>query len=534
MGRGGAAYLSYTALLLLSPNAHAADSELCAFCNLWRISIDLSPAPSPQDGPPFSAHADRNPDSLPYEVIGILGAYIATVLVLGLLMLTVGRSLRKRAQAMTVRPQEMVKPAMQQFDTTPLSPKSERSWYARHVKGQKSIASSIRSAGGSFHVGSPGGESVASFDPGVIEADRARRQEEMERLYAAVMAHDDHKQAGASVEAIVQPPSYEQRRPPPLVTDAPHLKHLQPLKSPGAPKSPVRAIYPPGSRMYAGSQSPTSPLKGEYSAYAFGPAADNDLKEYRSRATSFGSQRGASEPERSGGNKLRKGLRNLKISAPIVNDDNSDGARTPLSPRFYPDPGVPPEPPTTNSTHVPTTPGSTRSYGYDVDAARDIPAARLTRAGAYEANNEAQALTDVASTRPDAATQQRRQQPPKPTLTINSRPLPLRQLTAQQQAAYTAAHPLSPLTQHINQPFSAGPGQTQFVSPRRDGFGGPRTGMATPYSPYMPFTPLMPVTPRLMTRAQRKQRQKDERRVQGAITEEDAVADEKDLWSSGY
>ena len=62
----------------------------------------------------------------------------------------------------------------------------------------------------------------------------------------------------------------------------------------------------------------------------------------------------------------------------------------------------------------------------------------------------------------------------------------------------------------------------------------PRTGQATPYSPYMPFTPLTPVTPRLTTRAERKQRQKEENRIRGAITEEDAVVEEKELWSSGY
>ena len=41
---------------------------------------------------------------------------------------------------------------------------------------------------------SPGMDSVASFDPKVLDNDRASRQAEMDRLYAAVMVHDEARQ----------------------------------------------------------------------------------------------------------------------------------------------------------------------------------------------------------------------------------------------------------------------------------------------------------------------------------------------------
>ena len=40
---------------------------------------------------------------------------------------------------------------------------------------------------------SPHIQSMASFDANVLEADRLRRQDELERLYAAVMDHDERQ-----------------------------------------------------------------------------------------------------------------------------------------------------------------------------------------------------------------------------------------------------------------------------------------------------------------------------------------------------
>ncbi|KAK4543001.1 hypothetical protein LTR36_005999 [Oleoguttula mirabilis] len=597
MGRGGAIYLSYTALVLLSTASGAS-----AVSSLWAVSIDEGPAPSPEDGPPFSAHATRNRALLPYQIVGIAGSYVATVLILGTLLLTVGRSLRKQAQIMASKPTEMVKPMLRAFDPSPISPLSSsgRSWYSpRKLRSKRSANGSVRS--GVSNPMSPAMNSVVSFDANVVDGDKQKRQEEMERLYAAVMAQDERKSLGATVTTTEVPvtalPPYSQKRAPPrLVTDAPALRHLQveaPQHSPSTPKSPIRAIYPPDSPMPPMPSSPTSPLRAEYPTTPLTPQFFNDPanrpRETRpsreTRTSSFGSTRSFASTSTSaaaaGGKKIRKSLRHLKISAPLQHgDDNSDGARTPLSPRFYTDPGIPPEPPTArtlDSQYAPTTPGaaSTRSWRYgeehdadeqeQMDQVRDLPLPHPNRGSGYgyNYNNPARALTTAASTRadPTGTTPQNRQlstdttppalasKPPAAAAAAaanTTRPLPLRQLAAQQHshqhrtATYAAAHPLSPMTWNQGYPLSAGsagPVKTTFldVKPKEGRLGVPGTaGLATPYSPYMPYTPLTPVTPHLTSRVERRQRLREERRGQGVITEEDQVADEGEIWSSGY
>lgn len=538
MGRGRSVYLSWTALVLL-----AAVSPSSA--GLWTVNIDESPAPPPGKGPPFSANASRNIDLLPFQIIGVVGAYVGSVLILGTLLLTVGRRSRKKAQIMAAQPKEMVKPMPRTFEMSPVSPQSQRSWFSPKsgLRSKKSTTSSIRS-GVSANM-SPAMESVVSFDNGVIEADRARRQDEMERLYAAVMAQQDERRGS---QPGVAPPQYAGKSPPRLITDAPGLRHLQiptsSPQSPTTPKSPVRAIYPPGSSVPHGPMSPTSPVKAEVPNYSMPQAQqsyESDLRVNRhNRTPSFGS--GQASTVSAAPNKIKKSLRNLKISAPIIKDDNSDGARTPLSPRFYTDPGIPPEPPTARTvetlspTYAPTTPGTMNSWNprddhEDLDQIRDLPMANPQRPGPYNYSNQAQMVPHTASTRPD------------PT---KSGSLPLREMNReyaqqQRQLASQSAFPLSP--GHWNSPtsatgfgyLSAGPVKTTFVDARRDRLGGGlRTGQATPYSPYMPYTPVTPVTPHLASRAERKQREKEERKIKGAITEEDQVADDKELWSSGY
>ncbi len=533
--------MSYTAWVLLS-------SASTASAGLWTISIDESPAPPPDEGPPFSAHASRNLALLPYQIVGIVGAYVGSVLIVGSLLLTVGRRRRKRAQSMTIQAKEMVKPATKTFEPSPLSPNgSQRSWFSpKHLRAKKSTASSVRS-GNSHHL-SPGTTSVVSFDNSVIEADRARRQEEMERLWATVMTHQEQKdsQTSVTVQYGGPPPEYAGRQAPPrIVTDTPGLRHLQPpysgTQSPSTPKSPVRAIYPPGSHLTGAPLPYSSSAQAEMPNHSFPQQSSPEHRRMREdRRPSFGSAQ--SPAPVSTPSKLRKSLRNIKISAPMARDDNSDGARTPLSPRFYVDPGVPPEPPTARpqETVNPTTLPAGRSFGHtdeELDEIRDLPQSNPQRLSAYNYANQAQLVTDVTSTRPDPTRSTGR--------AAGSGSLPLREMNrqyAQQQQASQAAFPLSP--GHWNAPpsaggtgylTSAGPVKTTFLEARRDRLGGGmRTGQATPYSPYMPFTPLTPVTPRLTTRAERKQREKEERKAQGAITEEQQVANEKDLWSSGY
>ncbi|KAF2770477.1 hypothetical protein EJ03DRAFT_335452 [Teratosphaeria nubilosa] len=566
MGRGGAIYLSYTALALLA----AVVAPTRGDSSIWAVSIDESPAPAPDAGPPLSAHAIRNPAYLPYEIVGIVGAYFAAVFLTGSLLLTVGRSSRKRALARSrSHATEMVKPAGVMYDPSPASPASGRSWFGSPRKGgRKGASASLRSArSGASDVGSPGMDSVVSFDQNVVEQDRVRREQEMERLYAAVMAQDDRKSAQTIALAdevqvpTIAPPRYQQGqpRPPRLMTDAPGLRHLQTeqgVRSPGPPKSPVRAIYPPDSPLPPMPISPTSPIRAEYppniplSPQFFDPGQrpSGELQPNRASRTSFGSSKtiASTSSTTPAAKKSRRSLRHLKISAPLQSygDDNSDGARTPLSPRFYTDPGIPPKPPTArtlDSQDAPTTPGTVSSWQAEeeqnegMDQVRDLPRPHLRQ---ISSNGAGIPKPATSTTTPMT----------NPPTTAQPRPLPLRQLALQQsQSTTTLPHnpptaffPLSPSrwpttnprAHEPSYPLSAGPVKTTFLDVRRDQFStGPRTGVATPYSPYMPFTPLTPVfTPRLVGRREKRARERE----RGPEVVEEMVEDEGVVWGGDY
>lgn len=515
MGRGGQIYLSYTALVLLSRASGVA-------AGLWTVDIDLSPAPAPQDGPPFSANAIRDPAWLPYQIVGIVGSYLVTVFIIGTLILLVGHPARRKAQLLATSEKsiEMIRPRI--YLQTPTS-NQDSHWYSpRRLREKKSASMSIKSIGSPMSLTS---ESVNSFDASVVEADRRRRAEEMEKLYAAVMAQDERNIQTKSPTANVQ--AVSGRTPPRLITDAPGLRHLQ--TDFASPRSPVRAIYPMDAPMPM-SMGPTSPIRADYPA-PLSPAY-HSASSYHNRSASGGSAHSglsSASPNR----KLRKSLKNLKISAPIMrnNDDNDDGARTPLSPRVYTDPGIPPEPPTSRTTatmddamYPPETPGTAISTSFGMhddddrieteaelmDEVRDLP----------RSNPQRQLSTNFSQPlRYDSV----QKQSASPIASVNNQ-LPFRQM--HNQNAY----------QQLAVPVSAGPIKTTFVESKRDRLlaGTPKTGLATPYSAYMPFTPVTPITPHLSTRAERRQRRREERTIQGAITEEDQVVDDKELWDYGY
>jgi hypothetical protein len=544
--------LCYTALVLLSLASHTT-------ADLWSVNIDLGPAPLPQDGPPFSAHATRDKALLPYQIVGIVGSYIASILIIGVLLLTVGRTRRKRAleRAAEARSTEMVKPMSRAFDPSPISPISSRSWYSpRKLKAKKSSASSMRSGGGMSNPVSPAGISVISFDAAVVEADRVKRQEEMERLYAAVMAQDDRRSQQKALSPLPlppppeiptgSPPEYSRRKPPRLITNAPNLRHLQPSQgspcSPTTPKSPIRAIYPPDSSIPPMPSGPTSPLRAEYPTNAmYQPHQDSAYMMNRERSVSDSSQRSA--------RKFRKSLKNTRISSPII-DDNSDGARTPLSPRYYGNPGIPPDPPTARTTDTTDsqtypplgTPGTGRSWRYNDDNLRQTsppppppakePISQIRNPPRPNPQRKVPRIitpqNPSASASSSSALQPPQQPLPPPSASSPTNPLPFRQLHYQT----------------TSQPQSSAATKTTYLETRprpnrllpAAALRSPHTaGLATPYSPYMPFTPLTPVTPRLASRAERKQRMKEERELRGAVVEEeDAVRDEGEVWGSGY
>lgn len=519
MSRVGKPYLRYTAILLLSAGRYTN-------ADLWSVDIDNGPAPSPEDGPPFSAHATRDKALLPYQIIGVLAAYLGMVLILSTALLTFGRKLRKQALTAAERPTEMVKPMIMLLAGQ--SPARTRLGPFSRLQRKTSQTSSMRSK--LSGVASPMDSSV-NFDLNVIEEDRQRNQDALAKVYQSIYEAEDRKthinvdtadQRTVPALSIPRPP---RRAPAHLRVDSGAFSRAdaQPA-SPRTPISPaIRAIYPPmpGLPNYEQSQSPIRTRRT-------GGSMDR-------RSAQSGEYEGSAQYNLRGKlarDRLRK---SLKISAPM-RDDNSDGARTPLSPRFYTDPGIPPEPPSAHTvdSQWQRSPDTMRSYRegneYEFDrmkSARDLPLEHPQR----QMKVDGLPLSPKRSMRPLGSPQSRR-------AANGSGALPLRQFADQQRAT-----PVSPVSTWSAHPIS--PGLTSpairhnevelDVKRLRGGLPSAMAHMGqTPYSASFMNAMITPVTPHFTTRAERLQKQKEERALRGAITEEDQVQDESEMWRDVY
>lgn len=520
MARGRQVYLTFAAWVLLSGKPVVAD--------LWSVNIDESPAPPPALGPPFSANASRDMSLLPYQIVGIVGSYLCVIFFIGTLLLTIGRRARKRALMLTQREKgtELVQSAGTTFDPSPVSPQSHRTWYPqRRMKGKESAVESVKSINSAI---SPAGESIASFDAAVVENDRLRRAEEMERLYAAVIGQDDEKSRRESANGA--PPQYSRGEPLKLTATT----HLQRLRTdfPQSPRSPVRVIYPPDHTPVAGNSAVSESSRLGHSRSPLSSIGSLSSLESAARENEARSSAGSSSKVLK---KPRKSLKGIKISGPIMqhSHDGDDEARAPLSPRYYPDPGVPPEPPTgrTDGTmdSAYQSPVTARSFGYE-DTIYPTPTMTLQPRdppNPYPQRGPAEQLRISTNTTNFSQPLRPTSPPSKSAVSVN-KVLPFRQY---QDSATLSPYPSSNQGSHTADSI-----KTTFVEHRPDrlAVGAPRTGAKTPYSAYMPFTPLTPVTPHLASRAERKQRQRENRALQGAITEEDQVVNQSDMWDSGY
>jgi hypothetical protein len=163
------------------------------------LNIDWYPAPSPEDGPPLSAGALRNPAYLPAQIGGIVGAYLFAVSIVGFALILVGRKLRRQvtqsAKALDI---EMVEPRTQSYQsgpkpvtprTNPASPRNF-SWPSPDKTDRNPYV--FPTTGGQR---SP--QSTSSFvDRRIVEADKEMLQRDLEDIYAHVMEQDAAKAAG--------------------------------------------------------------------------------------------------------------------------------------------------------------------------------------------------------------------------------------------------------------------------------------------------------------------------------------------------
>ncbi|KAI4121935.1 MAG: hypothetical protein LQ347_006692, partial [Umbilicaria vellea] len=303
--------------------------------NIFHVSIDHDPAPSPADGPPLAASAIRDTSYLPAQIGSIIGAYFLCVLIIGTALLFVGRRLRRAAEASPrTLAMEMVKPfrtANNAYDPSPISP-SNVDPYGPSPVSTTDMKSAWPSPEVARHSNNPWGKpttahkqqpsiqsSVITFDENVIEDDKAKAEREMQRLYAAVMEHDEQKSRSLS-----------DVRPGQSTQNPPEFRHL---RGSGA-SSP-----PPRTATTSPSCIPTTSPRLKFPKPSPISTTGTTTHSRASSRTSFGSF-----------NKKR-GVRGLTISPPmgspdlIPNMNRIYGETEPLSPRYYNNPGPPPPTP---------------------------------------------------------------------------------------------------------------------------------------------------------------------------------------------
>lgn len=455
------------------------------------ISIWNDPAPPPDEGPPLSASAVRDPSLLWREIAGIVGAYVGTVVILLGCLLTVGRRLRHSAQSSNRTLEfEMHKPTAQPTNTNRNRPKapplSTDCKAASPAKGRRASFSKLWSNSSSRGPASPVSHngSMSTVDESVVIADRVKAQEEMERLYAAVMEHDS-KQSDVVYDANedeITPTSARRSRPHLEFPELQHLRHRQYPVSPISPRGPRTPLSPsaiPEEHMPSPAHSqfqPATPSQRKESTTSLPPKSP--VSDRLSKISSLSLFSSRSRDTASSPKKLRRGsIRHLPISPPIHSPQAYAGSpyaeSQPLSPRLYA-PGPPPLNP-----------------------------------------HQQASISPVETASPDSM-----QGPP---------------MTGSPQSRFPGGSSTSslPFRAAFSPPQSPAV-KTTVVEWRQSnlGRGAPRTGVPhTPYSPYMPFSPITPITPsRIVTRQERRLVQRENNlRV---MTEEDAVANDDEMWGT--
>ncbi len=502
--------------------------------NIWHVSIFQGPAPAPEDGPPLSASALRDPSFIPIQVGSIVGAYLLFVIATVIALLLVGRRLRRAAQASPrTLAMELLKPGKNGMSDTygpatanPYGPSlistvdiKNSTWPSPDKSKSSAIWPSI---GNKHNKQASMQSSVITFDDTVIEDDRTRNQNEMDRLYAAVMAHEERK-SSSRVDLTGQP-------------NPPELQHLR-----SGPSAPHSSLQPPS----ADTKPMTASLRKQSRP---SPITTNSRLSSRSSLGSFGRKRG---------------VRDLPIISPpmgspdlVSGNASIYGDAEPLTPRLY-EPGPPPPTP-------PLAPPAGSEEPQE-ESSRSPRRARFGFGRTPRTSGPTTSTFPEPNLRPELRSHPSehsipfRSHPTEHSIPLRSHPtehsIPLRDLAKQKRApAPLALRPVGPGSSNTrNAPLLSAPLPLRNRNPSNtsdrppsmikatvlerkipEHLRGPKTGVpGTPYSPYMPFTPLTPMTPsRLVTKHERRRMEKEAgRRV---ATMEDAVEEESEMWGDGF
>lgn len=430
------------------------------------------------------------------QISGIVIAYLVFVGGLLSLLFFVGRRMRRTVHSSNYSLQvEMMKPIHppppSSTDPSPISPVSA------HLPGADRGNSFSRSWSSLTRGNKPrvmsNNNSVGSIDESVVESDRRRAQEQMEMLYAAVLEHDEQKEAEITEEGKDNSSGSDGH-----YYHNHHLQHLQHLHQ-NSVQSPNSSISNPftdrSSRVLDDSSGsmpppPPPPQEPEPQLPTSPRSTSSRLSKRISSLSLFSSNKGTSSNATNGGGggggssirSPRLPLGKMSISSPLASPDvtatkSYGDDQPPLTPRLY-NPPAPPAPP----IHVSPAPPPAKSSGMGRAPA---PAPLSLSSSSHLASSSANGPAQGGS-------------------------LPFRDAFPPQSAPATKTTILERPAKQLN---------------------GPRTGMPTPYSPYMPFTPVTPLTPsRMVTKRQRKR----EGRENGlrVLNEDDMVKGDEDMW--GY
>jgi hypothetical protein len=551
------------------------------------LNIDWAPAPAPEDGPPLSAGAIRDPAYLPVQIGAIVGSYAVSLVLVAIGLLALAKTRREHLRAgEAVESGELDLPtfefevagfkseeeyfqAIQQYNeqqelagqhqqyathqpypqypaqtprglhpNVPYPLQTPKSPYKNFSRPDFSPSSPIKSEyNNPFTIPSPASTLIApgydlAVDQSVILSDREMAQQQLEEMYKHVMEQEEAKAQGR----VYQGPTL------------PSPQHSKP--------------GPPASQGGTLKKEKNRPM---------GLNLDRDEKS-QSRGSSILSSILKSP--------RKKNMKAVNISSPIMTPMSGTFPRygegeemNAIPPRQYA-PVPPPPVPTdrhpsfqrrnTGNT-MPLTPEMSPTSATSIDGRLDAVIARQSRDTKEPSHTrDNSAMTDSSMDPVSAASEKSTTHliglPTSPKPGVNRFPsLPASPRPGQQSFPRDSTLPASPMP---GQTFQREPGQSfqranapaairmggalplrayepSLASPRTGqqtvftragplspGLGTPYTGAAVPYSPYQPFSPVIPMTPSLVTKEDRKRM----RRMEPKTPTVEMVMSADDIW----
>lgn len=495
--------------------------ELTVYSNYF------DPAPSPEDGPPLSAGALRNPAYLPAQIGAIVGSYALSLVIVAGILLLLAKTRRSRLTAAEAGLdnyeeygyQFAFPPGPNPGDNSqkhpypypsqaPKSPVKNFSYPTPPTPSAEQVQTPYTFSG-SFSTYSTSTLGINPLvDQRVVAADREMAQNQLEEMYKYVMEHEAAKEAGTPIEA---------------------------------PPTPLAKKFP-------------------------GPASPKQTSQKKSKSKPANLNLSQGEPERQSRassilsvlrSPRKKNMKGVSISSPIMTPMSGTFPRheeeemSTIPPRYYA-PASPPPIPTDQPAYLQSSrhtgpaapitppdmsPESTQSiderlrtqYGhsrFDSQAPTEVDPV-----SAISERSTAPLIGLPSSPKPNATRFPSLPSSPKPGATFPTSPRPGQSFSrpnAPSAVRTGGALPLRAYEPALSSPSAQTTKQTTFerTMPLSPGMRTPWTGAPVPYTPYQPFSPVVPVTPSLVTKADRKRM----KQLQPKTPTMEMVQDSNDVW----